>query len=338
MGKKLIAALLACLLIVSLTLPVGATASAAVPVMGGAVLTDGTVTVVLQLEGGSGIASGSLELHYDKALTCQEGQATPELADINTATAGVVTCAWTGTTAEQTAEVLTLTFTGAKNGTYTFDVQKIQVYDANYQAIAAEDFSIRIYVPCSGDDCPSAAFTDINPQLWYHEAVDYVLANGIMVGMGNQKFAPNTGLTRGMLIKILGSLEGIRPGAYEAHSFQDVPASAWYAPYVEWAYQAGLAEGYGNGMFAPNRLVSREEMVTFLYRYWQMKDGSWTVDPTAYDGFADTAQVSPFATEALQWATAMGIINGMGDGRLAPKGTSTRAQAAKVILSYQRLD
>lgn len=338
MRKKLIAALLACLLIAGLTLPVEAAASAAGPVMGGAARMDGAVTVALQLQGGSGITSGSLELYYDKTLTCEEGQATPELVDINTAAAGVVTCAWTGTKAEENTELLTLTFTGAKNGTYSFDVQKIQVYDANYQAVAAEDFSIRVYVPCSGDDCPSAAFTDVNPQLWYHEAVDYVLANGIMVGMGNQQFAPNAGLTRGMLIKILGSMEGIRPGAYEAHSFQDVPANAWYAPYVEWAYQTGLAEGYGNGIFAPNRLVSREEMVTFLYRYWQMKDGSWTVDITAYDGFSDTAQVSPFAQEAMQWATAMGVINGMGSGCLAPRGTSTRAQAAKVILVYQSLD
>ena len=140
---------------------------------------------------------------------------------------------------------------------------------------------------------PAAKFTDLNPQLWYHEAVDYVLANGIMEGMGNQKFAPNVGLTRGMLIKILGTLAGMDPRAYEAHSFQDVPASAWYAPYVEWACQNGLARGYGDNRFAPNRLVSREEMVTFLYRFWQLQGGSWTVDDTAYRSFSDRDRVSP---------------------------------------------
>ncbi|MFR8334832.1 MAG: S-layer homology domain-containing protein [Oscillospiraceae bacterium] len=123
------------------------------------------------------------------------------------------------------------------------------------------------------------------PSFVVSEAVDYVLANGIMEGMGNQKFAPNVGLTRGMLIKFWVPWQAWTPRAYEAHSFQDVPASAWYAPYVEWACQNGLARGYGDNRFAPNRLVSREEMVTFLYRFWQLQGGSWTVDDTAYRAF-----------------------------------------------------
>ena len=279
MRKKLIVALLACLLVVGLTLPAGA-ASVEGPVMGDAALTDGAVTVTLRLRGDSGVTSGSLELHYDSTLVYQAAQATTTLVDVHMGTPGVVSCAWTSQGAEEDPMRLTLTFTGAKNGTHSFDVKNIRVYDANYQAIAQEDVSIQLYVPCSGEDCPAAKFTDLNPQLWYHEAVDYVLANGIMEGMGNQKFAPNVGLTRGMLIKILGTLAGMDPRAYEAHSFQDVPASAWYAPYVEWACQNGLARGYGDNRFAPNRLVSREEMVTFLYRFWQLQGGSWTARPT----------------------------------------------------------
>ena len=337
MRKKLIVALLACLLVVGLTLPAGA-ASAEGPVMGDAALTDGAVTVTLRLRGDSGVTSGSLEMHYGSTLACQDVQATPTLVDVHMGTPGVVSCAWTSQGAEEDPMRLTLTFTGAKNGTHSFDVKNIRVYDANYQAIAQEDVSIQLYVPCSGEDCPAAKFTDLNPQLWYHEAVDYVLANGIMEGMGNHKFAPNVGLTRGMLIKILGTLAGMDPRAYEAHSFQDVPASAWYAPYVEWACQNGLARGYGDNRFAPNRLVSREEMVTFLYRFWQLQGGSWTVDDTAYRSFSDRDRVSPFAVEAMQWATDMGIIHGMGDGRLSPQGMSSRAQAAKVILAYQGLN
>ena len=168
--------------------------------MGDAALTDGAVTVTLQLREDSGVTSGSLKLHYDSTLTCQEAQAAPTLVDVYTGTPGVVSFAWTGQAAEEDTMQLTLTFTGAKNGTHSFDVKNIRVYDANHQAIAQEDVSIQLYVPCSGEDCPAAKFTDLNPQLWYHEAVDYVLANGIMEGMGNQKFAPNVGLTRGMLI------------------------------------------------------------------------------------------------------------------------------------------
>ena len=78
--------------------------------------------------------------------------------------------------------------------------------------------------------------------------------------------------------------------------------------------------------------------MTFLYRFWQLQGGNWTVDDTAYRGFSDRNRVSPFAVEAMQWATAMGIIHGMGDGRLLPQGMSSRAQAAKVILVYQGLN
>lgn len=339
MRKKLLAVLLASVLLMSCILPVGA-ADGSGPVRGTAAVSGLDIQVDLFLPAGSGAESGSLTFRYG-ALTLQSTARTaPEtfLVDLNPDSAGTVTVAWTGTPAGDTP-LVTFRLTAKGYGEYILPVEDVAVYGADYQPLSAEDFALRVHVACTRQDadCPSAAYSDVSRTAWYHDAVDYVIANGIMEGVGNGKFAPQATMTRGMLMKVLGTLEGIDPGKYVTRSFRDVSGGAWYAPYVEWAYEAGLAKGYGDGVFAPNRLVSREEMATFFYRYNQLKGGSKAAGDTAYKTFTDTDQVSGWAVEAMQWATAVGLINGVGDGRLAPKAMSVRAQAAKIIMVYLSL-
>ena len=329
MRKKLITLALVLLLVIGCAIPAGATGPA-VTCRGAATADGSKVTVSLTVDGDAG--SGSFALRYDPSLTLTAAETELTLADIAQAP-GSVTFAWTAAVEAETT-LLVLTFDGARCGTCEFPVEDCVVYDSAYQAVPVEDFTVSVYIPCGGTDCPSAAFQDVDVKQWYHDAVDYVLVNGLMEGLGDGVFAPDAVLTRGMLVKILGTMENIDPDDYLTRSFRDVSGNAWYAPYVEWAHKNGMAKGYGDGIFAPNKPVTREEMATFFYRYWKWKGGSHTADDAALQSFTDASQVSSWALEAMQWAVQTGLINGVGDSTLAPRGTATRAQVAKIIMVY----
>ena len=113
-----------------------------------------------------------------------------------------------------------------------------------------------------------------------------------------------------------------------ARVFSDVSAGAWYAEAVGWGYETGIVKGYSNGTFAPDAEVTREEMITFLYRYYQMQGED--VSASAALNFSDAGNVNTFALDAMRWAVAEGILTGS-EGRLLPKGQTTRAQMAAVL-------
>lgn len=184
--------------------------------------------------------------------------------------------------------------------------------------------------PCDGGaDCPSRGFTDLGPVgTWYHEAVDYVLCNGLMGGYSSTMFGPNDNLTRAQFAQILFNKEG-RPVVNYLLQYSDVAAGAWYTEAIRWATSQGIVGGYGNGKFGPNDNITREQLAVMLWRY----AGS----PAATNKelhFADVDKISNYALEALRWAVENGIINGYGDGRLGPDGLATRAQVAQMLKNY----
>ena len=184
--------------------------------------------------------------------------------------------------------------------------------------------------PCDGGaDCPSRSFTDLRSVgTWYHEAVDYVLRNGLMGGYGNGTFGPNNNLTRAQFAQILFNKEG-RPVVNYLLQYGDVAEGAWYTEAIRWATSRGIVGGYGNGMFGPNDNITREQLAVMLWRY----AGS----PAATDKelhFTDADKASGYALEALRWAVENGILNGYGDGRLGPQGQATRAQVAQMLKNY----
>ncbi len=183
-------------------------------------------------------------------------------------------------------------------------------------------------IPANQEHCPGKAFSDLDLSRWYHEGVDYVLEHNIMNGVGGGLFRPNGIMTRAEVVTILHRMAG-SPEVSGEHPFQDVEAGRYYEDAVIWAYNNGLVMGINNTSFAPKTPVSREQMVTFLYRYAKYMgiEGSGSADLT---GYPDHAQVKPFAQEAMAWAVAEEIINGI-DGRLAPRGQSTRAQSAAMV-------
>ena len=184
--------------------------------------------------------------------------------------------------------------------------------------------------PCDGGaDCPSHGFTDLGTVgTWYHEAVDYVLRNGLMNGYSNGTFGPNDNLSRAQFAQILFNKEG-RPVVNYLLQYSDVANGAWYTEAIRWATSRGVVGGYGNGMFGPNDNITREQLAVMLWRY----AGS----PAATDKelhFTDADKASGYALEALRWAVENGVMSGKGGGILDPKGLATRAQTAQMLKNY----
>ena len=183
--------------------------------------------------------------------------------------------------------------------------------------------------------CPCDSFVDLDNNRWYHEGVDYVLTQGLMVGVETNRFAPDAALTRGQLVTVLYRLAGT-PEAGEDTPFTDVAQGRYYTKAVAWAYEAGIAKGMMGSQFAPNTPATREQLVTFLARYTLWNGGE--VEATgSLANFTDLDQLSAYATDSMGWAVAQGLIQGLDGNRLAPKSPATRAQLATILDRMSKL-
>ncbi len=170
-------------------------------------------------------------------------------------------------------------------------------------------------------------FTDVKPGDWFYGAVQYVYGKNIMQGMTPSTFDPYTGASRAMIVTILHRLEG-EPAALPA-GFTDVDSGAYYAAPVAWAAGNGIVNGYSAELFRPGEAITREQLAAILYRYaqWKGLDVSRRGDLGI---FPDRGALSPYAVEAVGWAAAEGLINGV-NGMLDPGGTANRAQTAAIL-------
>ena len=179
------------------------------------------------------------------------------------------------------------------------------------------------------------SFSDVDKKAWYIDAVQYVIDNKIMSGLGNGKFGPNENTTRAQVVEILYNCEG-RPAAGKS-PFKDAQ-SGWYRNSVAWAYNTGIAMGITNDTFEPNRTVTREQIATFLFRYAAAKKKNVSARGNL-NAFPDAGSVSKYAKDAVSWTVANGIISGRKINnvtQLVPAGTATRAEIARVIMVYQQ--
>ena len=186
-----------------------------------------------------------------------------------------------------------------------------------------------------GHTCPSAKFVDVDEKAWYHLDVDYVVAHNLMIGMDETHFAPNVNMTRAQMVTILYRMAG-SPETKATLPFTDVERGRFYTDAVAWAYEKEIVKGMTDTLFAPNAPVTREQMVTFFARFasFQGMDVSCKGD---LSDFTDANAVSPYAVKAMTWAYENGLIRGMGDGTVGPKGNSTRAQVAAILNRYSKL-
>lgn len=173
-------------------------------------------------------------------------------------------------------------------------------------------------------ECPSAAYTDLSADAWYHSGVDYVLANGLMVGVKEGVFAPESELTRAMMVTVLYRAAG-SPKVEGAATFTDVEAGLWYSEAIAWAEQNEVVYGVGDGKFDPNGNVTREQIAAILWRAAGKPEVDFELS------FKDAAAISDYALEAIEWAASQGILVGDTNGNLNPTGNATRAQFACIL-------
>ena len=177
----------------------------------------------------------------------------------------------------------------------------------------------------------SLPFNDVSYGDWYYDAVQFVYSKGIMDGVDYYKFAPNGTITRGMIVTMLWRMAG-EPFEMPVTSFTDVEIGRYYTTAVAWACRNGIADGMGESTFGPNDAITREELVTLLYRYAQYFGHSCI--GTSIEGFADAGSVSSYAYNAMCWAYKAGVVTGTTGSRLNPQGTASRAEAAQMIMSF----
>ena len=176
-------------------------------------------------------------------------------------------------------------------------------------------------------------FKDVKKNDWYYEAVEYVANKGLMNGTGNDEFTPDANTTRGMIVTILYRLEG--SPEVSMSTFTDVANTEYYAKAVAWAEKNGIVNGYGEGKFGPNDVITREQLAAIMYRYSNYKKYDTSVgEDTNILSYNDISELSEYAVSSMQWACGAGLVNGIGDGKLAPKGNATRAQLATILMRY----
>lgn len=173
-------------------------------------------------------------------------------------------------------------------------------------------------------------FTDVKKENWFYPAVSYVMNKGLMTGMVNGGFAPNEELSKVQFAVVLYRMDGSPEVSLSANALS-IPENAYYAPAVFWADQTGLLDGFRTASIKPEDKITREEMITMLFRYAQHK-GFDTQGRADLTQFADAEKVSPSAKEAISWAVATGMISGEGKDRLLNlQGSASRAVCAAMI-------
>ena len=194
-----------------------------------------------------------------------------------------------------------------------------------------------------GPSCPSYGLHDVaGPDYWAHKGIDYCVRNRLMSGVGAGTFSPDTACTRAQIVKILYNLSGNQTDySYYYLPFTDVAPGAWYYNAVAWAYCNDVTSGTSATTFTPNAAITRQQLVTFLYRYTVKYAPEFTGNAAPISAFPDAGSVANWAYAAMSWAVGNGLIKGNGHDNgldyLDPNGSATHAQTATIIMRYCQL-
>ena len=275
--------------------------------------------VNLALNGGETIsvepgASKAAKLRYDSTVFIETGNVIYSVAD-----PGVAAVDAKGNVTGLAAGTTTVTATMLPSG-------------------RSASVKIKVGEGCAKDGtCPISAFNDADPKAWYHDGVHWALDEGVMNGVGNGRFAPDSATSRAMIVTMLHRMEG-EPKAEKAMTFKDVPAGQWYTEAIRWAAENGIVKGYSAEKFGPEDDLTREQLVTILERYAAYKGFDVSGGEAAYlTGYTDADKISDWAVKAFRWAVAAGIIRGTTQTTLSPQSKATRAQVATMLLRYDNM-
>lgn len=262
---------------------------------------------------------------YDLSLVYLSGGKETPIANLNGHTISV-RLPYTPAKGEQTGNLYAV---------YVDDAGKVEwitksSYDASQKAVVFETGHFSIYG--IGYKNPAPAFTDITGH-WAADNILFVASRGLLSGTSDTTFSPGIGMTRGMFVTALGRLAGINSDIYKTGKFTDVKADAYYAPYVNWAAQTGIVEGVTAITFAPDTNINREQVAVIMANYAK-KLGCDLPKTLQAVTFADNAQISSWAKDAVKAMQQAGILAGKANNRFDPKGTATRAEVATVLRRF----
>ncbi len=330
--KKVIRTIFPLLLCFALLINLSAATTGESALLSGALtLHDGWLCLSIDLAKASGITNGQVQLSYDATEMELVRISGSELWDTQSVNSGTATVMFANHEAQSNGgTLLTAIFR---------PLTEAESYSATATALlrkdleTAEEVTLSFTseaVSCNGKDCPSAAYKDLNTGAWYHPYTDYVIASGLMRGVGSNSFAPDATVTRAMIVQVLYNMSA-QPAGSATSSFADVSANDWYAPAIAWAERVGIAKGITADRFMPNEPVTRQQAATFLYRYYVEYLGGEAVEAGNLSGYADASKVDAYALEAMTWANASGIITGISATQLDPQGHTLRCQLAKML-------
>ncbi len=205
--------------------------------------------------------------------------------------------------------------------------------------------SYKVYVPAgeriklAEDGCfyplsVNERFTDVAANAWYTEAISWAAENKFMNGTAEDKFSPATPLTRAQFVMILANIEGADLSVYkDVQSFSDVPKGRWYSTAVEWAKDKGVTSGVSDDRFAPNDVVTRQQLARFLCTYAELRNIDMP-EGVNLEGFSDQKLIADWAKDSMEVAVAAGLVTGMTETTLAPRDDATRAQISLIIKRF----
>ncbi|WP_072375085.1 S-layer homology domain-containing protein [Thermophilibacter mediterraneus] len=223
------------------------------------------------------------------------------------------------------------------------EVREVTVTDEGGEAVPVADngdgtwtfvqpdgaVTVTVIFGCDGGGlCPTHGFNDVDQSAWYHDAVDWAVAEGVLngYGEGGESLGPVADVTRAEMAQMLWNRAGRPEAEADLSAFTDVDAGGWYAPALEWCVSEGIFSGYGD-TFGTERTISREEAATVLWRV----AGSPEADADL-SGYGDASRVSDYATGAIEWAVSTGVLTGKGDVALDPQAGCTRGEVAAMMM------
>lgn len=175
-------------------------------------------------------------------------------------------------------------------------------------------------------------YGDVNSSAWYYNALSYMTSRGIVNGVSNNVFSPNTPVSRGELVLLLYRICGSpNPGRHTY--FNDVAATSPFAHAIYWAAENGIVTGYGDNSFKPYASVTREQAAAILYRYASYRGFAYYQENGILNAYADFYEVSSYAVRPLSWAATTGILVGQSNQTLGPHYHMTRAET--IVMLYR---
>ena len=289
-----------------------------------AAVSGSTVQVQVLATKAQTVADGKLVLTFDaEKLDCLKAEpgaawtSTDHFAWSQKLNDGKVILTFANAEAAAEGVLFTLTFDAAADAVISLD-------GSSYISGVSADLAQEV------NTCPSVHLVDVaNLFPEAHDAVDFMVSKGYMKGISDTLFAPHMDLNRAMMVTTLHRIAGSPTGS-GTHNFVDVPDNKFYTAPVIWAVENNITSGVSENLFAPDKSLTRQELVTFLYRFAEEMgyDRTATTDLSAY---TDAGEVQPYAVEAFQWAVAEGVIKGTTDTTLDPEATTTRAQVSLMV-------